>query len=309
VIRQSEIARAINDGGAIVGTATYSGTNTAIAAGSHGVLLLPCQFSLLNGNQSGTDGLNFDGTRPTKISQTSPDNSTATTDIGNSSGGNGGIDLLGIDSFGQGRPEAPAGDAYVASLLVVAKVMPATVPGITYSWNRTYNDRKIWVHWTGGLTGIGTWQVTCLNSSTFFTSGSDNNPPGTDNTIVPSPDQLLYSYDNPGMNLGIWNNATLYDIAYEEKSFTYTLTINVGNGVSTTSTINVGQTIIAKMGGSITSPVWQPVSNVVSTTSIPNCSITTAKVQAALSAAGDWSTVYPITVASNLNYHRGSWLQ
>jgi hypothetical protein len=31
----------INDGGAIVGTATYSGSNTNIASGSHGVLLLP----------------------------------------------------------------------------------------------------------------------------------------------------------------------------------------------------------------------------------------------------------------------------
>jgi hypothetical protein len=34
----------INDSGAIVGTATYSGTNMAIAAGSHGVILLPLSF-------------------------------------------------------------------------------------------------------------------------------------------------------------------------------------------------------------------------------------------------------------------------
>jgi len=34
----------INDSGAIVGTATYSGTDTSIAAGSHGVLLLPDQI-------------------------------------------------------------------------------------------------------------------------------------------------------------------------------------------------------------------------------------------------------------------------
>ena len=36
---------AINDSGAIVGTATYSGTNTAIAAGSHGVMLIPLKVT------------------------------------------------------------------------------------------------------------------------------------------------------------------------------------------------------------------------------------------------------------------------
>ena len=41
---QMQSVAKINNGGAIVGTATYSGTNTAIAAGSHGVLLLPLSF-------------------------------------------------------------------------------------------------------------------------------------------------------------------------------------------------------------------------------------------------------------------------
>jgi hypothetical protein len=293
----------MNDYGAIVGTANYTGTATT--TGSHGVLLLPCQFSLLNGNQSGADGLNFNSTRPTTISATNPDNTLPSQyTIGNSSGGNGGIDLLGIDPFGQGRPEDP-GDAYVASLLVAAKVMPSTVPGVTYSWDRTYKDRKIWIHWTGGLTGVGTWQVNSLNSSSLPTGVptpiEDNNPPGTDNSVVPSTEQLLYAYDNPGMKLSYWNSASLYDLAYEERDFTYTLTISVGNGVSTTAVVHVGQTIIAKMGGSVSSPTWQPISNVVSTSSIPSCLITTTKVQAALSAAGDWSTVYPINIDSHAN--------
>lgn len=38
-------ARTVNDYGAIVGTATYSGTNTAIPAGSHGVMLAPSDYA------------------------------------------------------------------------------------------------------------------------------------------------------------------------------------------------------------------------------------------------------------------------
>jgi hypothetical protein len=299
---------AINNAGCIAGTANYSGTNAAIPQGYHGVILVPCQFRLLNGAQSGTDGLNFDGTRPTKISATSPDNTTATTDIGNSTSGTGnsGIDLLGIDPFGQGRSQYP-GDAYVASILMVAKVMPASMPNVTYSWDRTYKDRMIWIHWTGGLSGIGTWQVTSLNNGTTQKTGlltpveDSLNPVGTDHSVIPSPKQLLYFYDNPGMNMALWSYASLYDLAYEEKDFTYTLTISVGNGVSTSAVVHVGQTTIAKVGGTASSLVWQPVSNTVSTSGIPSCLITKAKVQTALAAAGNWSTVYPINIDSHAN--------
>ena len=47
------MGKVINDAGAIVGTATYSGTNTAIASGSHGVILLPVSVT----------GVSFDGTK------------------------------------------------------------------------------------------------------------------------------------------------------------------------------------------------------------------------------------------------------
>jgi hypothetical protein len=40
------LRRAYGNKGAIVGTATYSGTNTAIAAGSHGVLLIPADIKI-----------------------------------------------------------------------------------------------------------------------------------------------------------------------------------------------------------------------------------------------------------------------
>ena len=42
IVDDYNYSKAINDSGAIVGTATYSGTNTAIASGSHGVMLCPC---------------------------------------------------------------------------------------------------------------------------------------------------------------------------------------------------------------------------------------------------------------------------
>jgi hypothetical protein len=61
---------AINNAGCIAGSANYSGTNSAIPAGAHGVILVPCQFRLLNGAQSGTDGMDFNGNRPTTISAT-----------------------------------------------------------------------------------------------------------------------------------------------------------------------------------------------------------------------------------------------
>jgi hypothetical protein len=49
----------INDSGAIVGTATYSGTNTAIASGSHGVMLIPDSIQ--------RDGMPVNGTNNTVV--------------------------------------------------------------------------------------------------------------------------------------------------------------------------------------------------------------------------------------------------
>jgi len=48
-----EIARAINDSGAIVGTATYTGTATT--AGSHGVLLCPASIKIAKTPSTDTD--------------------------------------------------------------------------------------------------------------------------------------------------------------------------------------------------------------------------------------------------------------
>jgi hypothetical protein len=144
-----------------------------------------------------------------------------------------------------------------------------------------------------------------LNSTDYPTGVplpiTDNGAPGVYDTSIPSLNQLLYNYDDPAMNLGIWGNATLYDIAYEERDFAYTLQINMGNGVSATSTVHVGQTIIAKLGGTVFSPVWQPISNTVSTSNIPSCLITTTKVQAALSASDFFSTIYPININARAN--------
>jgi hypothetical protein len=50
---QMNSAAKINNGGAIVGTATYSGSNTNIAAGSHGVLLIPLDLVVQTGTATG----------------------------------------------------------------------------------------------------------------------------------------------------------------------------------------------------------------------------------------------------------------
>jgi hypothetical protein len=273
------IPSSINDSGAIVGTATYSGTNTAIAQGSHGVLLLPCQYSLLNGNQSGTDGLNFDGTRPTTISATATDNTTTVADIGNTpangGGGNDGLDILGNDvPFGQGRPDNP-GNAYAYSLMVVAKVSPATATSISYSWNRVFEDRGVTIIKTlNTSTNTYYWEVKSVNSAnnpTGFPTPYPDTDGGSHQTTTPSAKSILYSYDDPAMNFAFFNACGVGDYAYEECNYTYTLTITMGSATAT-RVINVGNVITAQRAGTgIGASNWTGKGNVVSTTSIPDC--------------------------------------
>ena len=48
----------------------------------HALLLVPVELRLLNGNPSGTDGIDFQGSRPTKFDDPdlSPDNTTTAAD-------------------------------------------------------------------------------------------------------------------------------------------------------------------------------------------------------------------------------------
>jgi hypothetical protein len=80
---------AINDGGAIVGTATYSGTNSAIAQGPHGVLLLPVEITSVSFDgdkywqlESDTTDASGNYTQYSKPQWTDTNGSTNTTDPG-----------------------------------------------------------------------------------------------------------------------------------------------------------------------------------------------------------------------------------
>ena len=271
-------AASINDNGAIVGTATYQppAVNGALPpTEQHGVMLIPCQFSLLNGNQSGTDGLNFDGTRPQTVTATSPDNTTAALDIQAMNGGTQtNIDVLGtVTPIGLGRRDLP-GACYTASLILAAKVMPATATNVSYSWNRTYNRHAVLIQWNG----ISRWNVNQVNYQTALPDDQYTDY----QTDIPSPESLLYIWDNPAMDLiDNFDTAQIGDYAYLEYDFTYNLTIIIGSA-TTTRTIDVGQTILAKRvnkTGNVATD-WQGLENIVSTTNIPNCQINFTKVHA-----------------------------
>jgi hypothetical protein len=265
----------INDYGCIVGTATYTPTGTMdpIAAGSHGVLLLPCQYSLLNGNQSGVDGLNFDGTRPQTLPATAPDNTTVGLDIQALNGGTQTtINVLGtVLPVGLGRRDYP-GACYTSSLVVTAKVPPSSAINISYSWNRTYNSHVVLIQWNG----LTKWNVNQLYYKTVQPDDTDHEY----ETSTPSPNGQLYIFDNPALDLADnCDSANVGDYAYLETDFTYTLTISIGTS-TTTRTMHVGQTILAKRVNTtgITATDWQGIENLVSTSGIPNCQITFDKV-------------------------------
>lgn len=194
----SEIARAINDEGAIVGTATYTptGTTDPIAAGSHGVMLLPCQYKLLNGdtNTADVDGVDFFGNRPTTrdYGYLSTDNaSTAAT-----------ISALGTNSLGA----LPLNNTYysgapVNSILVECMVLPSS-SAITYSWHRSYRDCSAMIVHSGS-----NWNVTSANSTSNPSQESDDTGTSSVFTTSVSAKQLLYYADCPGANLSAFFNA------------------------------------------------------------------------------------------------------
>lgn len=95
------------------------------------IMLFPHQFAPLNGNQSGTDGLNFDGTRPTTVSATGPGDTTSVINFAIDAldaGSQTNIDVLGtITPIGAGRSDIP-GASYISSLIVADK---RSIPVIT----------------------------------------------------------------------------------------------------------------------------------------------------------------------------------
>ena len=296
----------INDSGAIVGTATQvqdsSGNPIPPASQvSHGVMLLPVQFSLLNGNQSGPDGLNFDGTRPTKISSTGPDNpaTVISSDLAALSvPPEIPIDVLGtVSPMGEGRAEYPHW-CYTSSLVVAAKVPPLSQINATYSWNRTVNIHEVWLHWTGLL-----WSVTQKSYLAGHPDLSDHEY----DTAVPSPNNELYVFDNPAEALfPNYSNASIGDYAYVEYDFTYTLTITVGSSPPSQFTMHVGNTLLAKRVNHTSNVIadWQGLENIVSSSNIPDCQITSSKIQKIVGYLPFPSV--QISIPSNINTPTGN---
>jgi hypothetical protein len=268
----------------------------------HGVMLLPCQFALLNGdtNNADVDGMDFDGNRPTTISGTSNYTSPTfvTNGIGNTNSfgttntgsGNNGMDLLGADlPIGTGRPQYPVltnGD--ICSIAVLAKVSPPAEANVTYAWDRVYYIRFV----TITPTATNTWYVTGVNSSNYPTGIPTPIPDiddGTWHTSVPSTNNnVVVIWDDPAMNLGYLTNYVgnanmpTNTYAYHKIDFTYSLTNSIGSA-NAVATQDVGVISVAKKTGAnnVIDTDWVGVSHIASTTNIPDCSgVTQAEIRA-----------------------------
>jgi hypothetical protein len=165
------------------------------------MMLIPCQFRLLNGdtNTADVDGMDFNGARPTTISATASYNPTniISSDIGttNTDGpGNYGMDVLGVDlPLGQGRanlsgppPTTLVGQCFIDSLMMVAKVSPPAAAKITYGWNRVYQGGEVSI----AQTTTNTWYVKADGTPTGVPTPEedidDGTPPYVYHTTIPS---------------------------------------------------------------------------------------------------------------------------
>jgi hypothetical protein len=281
----------INDNGAIVGTSGYTpqGTNDTIPVGQHGVMLLPCQFALLNGAASGPDGADFNGNRPTTISQTSSDSSPS---VISWVLGHAGVDQLGVLPACQGTPGVQTYDGYVCSIAMLAKVTGG-MSSVTYGWNRTYQDLSV----TISNTGTNTWYVRGAEAqpgqppvATLGPAEPDSdNPPGTDKTVTPTNNVVAF-YDAPGISFGFFTNGApnVNDYAYEKTVFTYSLTNTIGSA-SAVATTQIGLTALGqrKAATGVINNDWKGVSYLMGSTNIPCCTnVTTAEIE---------NIVYPST--------------
>jgi len=267
----------INDNGVIAGQAYYTptGPNDPIPAGNRGVLLLPCQFSLLNGAQSGPDGKDFNGNRPTTISATS--NYASSTMISNAQSANQ-TNIIGTDPLGTGRSDAPfAGNSYISSLMMLAKVSPPAATNITYGWNRTYSLRAVAI----AQTATNTWYVTAINFSTGIPTPKqdlDSSMYGYQTTVPSTNNNVVAIYDDPGMYISPFTNYATHigDYAYQKRVFTYSLTNAIGTA-SAIATQQVGTYILARRGATngVVATDWTGKENITCTTNIPDCSTVT----------------------------------
>jgi hypothetical protein len=225
----------------------------------------------------------FDGTRPTTISATAPDNSLESLELSKNVDNNGNsLDILGNDlPFGQGRQYDPD-DAYTFSLIVAGKVLPSTFPNVTYTWKRYLQDRGVTIKKTVGTNGPYWYVQSINNDSPPGLSGPSPDPTGfpvpvddtdSDVTTIPSPKGILYCWDNPAMVTIAYDSCNVNDFAYEQVHFIIKLTISIGPS-SSTSIFNIGQVMTIKRTGTADGGYaqdWQGLGNIVNSTNIPDC--------------------------------------
>ncbi len=248
----------------------------------HALLLVPNAIKLLNGAQSGSDGVDFNGKRPTKISD--PDIQPDNPNYQNNISANDNLDLLGEDPIGRGRAGLTL---YCTSLLVVAQA-PLPNGMAQYKWDRKYRDRSVSIVKKNDSDGAY-WYVdlaidpagNLIDNNNPNLVDDDTPPDYNQENITPSPKGFLYIYDNPGLDLnpatGGFHACNNGDYAYEKIDFVVSLLMQVGNSISP-RVLHIGQIIKAKRNGNTGS--WEGISNTTSTTAIPDCGgITEAEIR------------------------------
>jgi len=264
-------------------------TGVALTATSESLTMVPVEFRLLNGDQSGKDGVFFDNSRPTTCDDPVLQNDnfiTATIIIW------AGTNQLGTLPIGQGRMDVPLKDnSYVSALLVVAKVAPDST-GLTYSWKRSL-QRGAWMIERSG----SQWNVYKRGISTGFPNPINDTGSSIFYTTIPSPKGILYYSDTPGSHLGsiVYDHLAVDDYVYEEKDFTYTLTISKGSTVLKKLDFHVGQTITAKRidrTGTVAQD-WEALGCHVSSSNIPSCKIDQNKVISIVGSNNGTINIHP----------------
>jgi hypothetical protein len=275
----------MNGSGAIVGTATYTpkppttppGPPDPIAAGSHGVMLLPLQLKLLNGSTA-----DFDGTTPTSVIA-SPENPNYANDVA----GAGGETQLGVLPMGQGRPTFP-NNAYTVQTLVAAQA-PANMSGLQYQWKRFLTRRSWYLQSTNSGTS---WHVTQRSNRGTTTPADDTGSSDYYNTTPSSTKHEFYFQDTSALAYGNYANDTngylpVGSYILEEKAFTYQVNTSF-DGVTWAlgMSLPVQQTITVKIQAAGTNAVssWVGYPNLqggnVFTNGMINPVITSSQVQA-----------------------------
>jgi len=247
--------------------------------GGMAYVLVPVEFKLLNGSTP-----DFEGNVPTVLTHPDidPDNPLVAYDYSGS-----GTYQLGELPMGTGRTDAPfIHQSYICSLLMMARV-PSPHYGLSYSWNRTLRHR----FWEIKRSPDGSkWIVTEEAGG----GGLEQDMGDTEgyHTNVPSSKNVLYAYDCTGDNMSLYTDERIGDFVYGEKDFVYTIRVGVAAEFGVVE-CHVGQfmkSVRIDTSGVDAAGDWRGLGNIVSTTRVPDLTITEAKVRSVV--GGDLPIVF-----------------